>query len=792
MNKKLYKLMNWPEIEEIVYADGDAPHRILGAHKVGSSHLVQAFFPGAKEVTINLAHAEGSYPMEVADEEGFFAALIPVKEFVRYSYHVVYDDGRTEDVYDPYNFEPLFDREDVIRFNAGVHYHVYNKFGAHLMTRDSVLGVNFTVWAPNAVRVSVVGAFNGMDGRRHQMTRVDPSGIFELFIPGVKEGFTYQYEIRAKNGTTFLKADPYAQASQNGGAVSVVGGEKDGYKWQDDMYLRTRRSKRYTKKPLSVCEISIDSFAEAFRGNRKTYTYKDMAEPFVAYLKQYGFNALELQPVTNHTVNPFEITSFYSINDSYGTAEDFMAFVDAMHAADIPVILEWTPTFFPETEYGISFFDGMPLYEYGDPAKMRQVKSGYLTFDFGRKQVCNYLISNALYLAMRFHIDGLRFTDISKAIYLDYDRAPGEWNPNVYGGNENLEAIEFIKQINTVMKKMDPGFLMITKETACWPQVTEAIDKGGLGFDYKWNNGWSHDFLDYLRNDPVYRSAHHDALTFPLIYAYTEHYILSFAHEDAEQGYTTIIESMPGSNEMRLANLRLAYSCLYAYPGKKMLFMDPASRIAEEEAQIVQLLQRLNELYASHAALYERDDDELSFEWIKSGAAEECLLTFLRLGKRDKDTLLFVVNTAGRDANVVTGVPYDGKYARIFCSEDSVFGGAHTTDKSDINAVRKDVDGREYALKLTVPALSVTVLKYTPYTMKERAVRKIKEENEYEREKEMEREAQALIEAHMREEERLLAEMKKRHEEELIAQNKAIEEKYAQREAEQIKKAGKK
>lgn len=794
MNKKLYKLMNWPEIEEIVYADGVSPHRILGCHKVGGNFLIQTFFPGAQSVVIHPEREEGSFPMELADEEGFFAALIPArKEAFRYSYHVTYPDGTVEDVYDPYLFEPLIDREDIIQFNSGIHYHIYKKLGAHPMTRDGILGVNFAVWAPDATRLSVIGTFNAWDGRRHQMTRVDPCGIFELFVPQAKAGDAYQFELRLKDGNIIRKADPYAFACKDeSGALSVVCETiKDDFPWTDERYMEARKKRSFTGKPFSVCELSLDAFAEAFRKEGTPYTYRDMASDLVKYLQQYAFHAVELQPVVEHGVNPFEVTAHYAIKGAYGTREDFMALIDALHAADISVILEWTPTFFAERDYGLSFFDGAPLYEYGDLTKMRQKTSGYLTFDFGRKQVCNYLLSNALYFATYFHIDGLRFTDISKAIYLDYDRSPEEWHPNVYGGNENLEAIEFIKQMNISMRKFDPGFLMITKETACWPQVTEAIDDGGLGFTYKWNNGWSRDFLQFLRNDPAYRGAHLGELTFSLIYAFSEHYILAFAHEDAEQGYTTIIENMPGNEEARWANLRLAFTSMFVYPGKKMLFMDPVKNAKGKDAQMVLFVEALNYLYATHPALYELDDVEAGFEWINANNAEASTLTFVRKGKKDKDTLLVVVNFAGIEQDLVVGVPFDGKYHVIFTSEDLSFGGNEPGNADALNAVRKDVDGREFAIRVHVPALSVTIFDYTAYTVKERAIRKIKQETEYQRELELEKNAAALEEAHRAEEEKLLAELHARQKKEKEQKAKEIEEKYLKLEAEQIKEAGK-
>ena len=786
MNTRLYKLMNWPEIEEIIYSDGDDPHRILGAHKVGTNTLIQAFFPGASSVTVKLEKGtKKNFVMELADEAGFFAALVPGSPSkLTYSYEVVYEDGTKKNVRDPYNFAPVITREDCIKFTSGIHYDIYDKLGAHIMTRDGVSGVNFATWAPDVARVSVIGDFNGFDGRLHQMRRVDPCGIFEIFIPDVEEGAQYRFEIKTKDGFLYVKADPYARKFlQDDENVCVVTRDKR-FKFTDDKFIEARKRANKLTIPLSIAEISLDSFASDMGDD---VDYEQLAAEVVRFVKTNGFNAIELTPVMETDVyDPFGVLAYFAPDSMYGDTDGFQNFVDIMHAEGIRVIMDFVCTFFPENNPALRQFTGTHLYEYGDPNKGVQKSSGYIIFDYGRKEVTNYLISCALYWVKTFHLDGLRFTDISKALYLDYDRAPGEWMPNIYGGNQNLEAEEFVRHLNSVLMKHDSGILRITKETACYPQVTGPLDDGGLGFDLKWNNGWSRDFFTYMKNDPLFRSSHHNELTFSLIYHYSEHFILTFSHEDIG-GYTPMTEMMPGDISGKEANARFAIAYLYLHPGRKMIYRGIWEVDGEKRKKLGDFMKALNTLYFSHPALYETDDSPEGFEWINSTAAQECNMSFLRKGKKDSDTLLIVCNMAGVRREMEAGVPFDGKYTEILNTDEERFGGSGAvngpTPKEAINSPR---DGRQFMIPVTLAPASIVVFKYTPYTEEEKKIRVIRHEARAKMEEEQSKKMKALAQKREKEEAKLLKELRKRYEKEISEQEKAIAEKYRKIEEEKI------
>jgi len=784
MNNKLYKMMNWPEIEEIIYSDGDNPHRILGAHKVGSNYLIQAFYPDAKEISVLVENTKKTYPMELADEAGFYAVLVPYIEKLRYKLVITDVNGVEEAVDDPYAFGPYMDREDFIKFGSGIHYHIYEKLGAHPMKRGTVQGTLFAVWAPSAARVSVIGDFNNWDGRVCQMHRLDPIGVFEIFVPGAKENDGYQFEIKTRSGLIFKRPDPYAMLSRGeNGMISVIS-ERKSIVWNDSKWLTQRRKFDLDEAPLSICEISIDAFAGRHEGRN---TIEEITSDILEYVQNHGFNTIELMPVMKHVPGHFyHILDFFALDDSNGTPEEFMKFIDACHTAGIRVILDWVPTFFPKSSCGLSSFDGKCLYEYEDPRIGVHPKSGDLIFDYGRKEVTNFLISNALYWIENYHIDGLRTSDISRILYLDYDRKPGEWIANIYGGNENLEALEFLKQLTTVIHKNNPGVILLTKETACWPQVTDSVDDGGLGFDYKWNNGWTRDFLSYMQNDPLFRAGHHDELTFSIIYSYTERFILGFTHEELEKGLEGLYYLMPGDSVQKMANLRLAISYMMVHPGRKHLYMEPDALTVDQSVFVENMLSRLNKLYYDHDALHQLDSSDGGFEWINNMATDECMLSFVRKSNDSTEMLLVVANMAGVERTVEIGVPADGRYTEIFNSDDISYGGTGVLNEGKKEARRKEVDGRDYSLSIKIGAVSLCIFSYVPYTEQEKKIRAIKEEEEIKKEAERQEKLAALKEMQSKEEERLLKELKEKYERELLEQEKAIEEKYEKIEEERI------
>ncbi|MCR5669778.1 MAG: 1,4-alpha-glucan branching protein GlgB [Butyrivibrio sp.] len=784
MNNKLYKMMNWPEIEEIIYSDGDNPHRILGAHKVGNSYLIQAFYPEAQSVSVYVENSKKSYDMELADEAGFFAVIVPFVDKLKYHYVVKYEGDKEVKLIDPYSFGPVMDREDFIKLGSGIHYHIYEKLGAHPMTRNGVKGTQFAVWAPSAARVSVIGDFNDWDGRVCQMHRLDPIGVFEIFIPGASENDGYQFEIKTRSGLVLKRPDPFATCSRGENGIISVIDNPGSINWTDDKWLSSRRKFKKDQDSLSICEISLESFAGRHEGKS---TMDEITADVIEYVTNHGFDTIELMPVMKHLPGHFyHILDFFALDDTCQNPREFMKFVDACHAHNIRVILDWVPTFFPKASCGLSDFDGKALFEYGDPRVGIHPKSGDLIFDYGRKEVTNFLISNALYWVETFHVDGLRTSDISKILYLDYDRKPGEWVPNIYGGNENLEALEFLKQLTTVIHKNNPGVLLITKETACWPQVTDDVDDGGLGFDYKWNNGWTRDFLSYMENDPLFRAGHHDELTFSIIYSYTERFVLAFTHEDMEKGLEGLYYLMPGDSSQKMANMRLAVSFMMVHPGRKHLYMEPDALTVDQSVFIENMISNLNKLYKSRKALHILDNTEGGFEWINDLAADECMLAFARKTENDKEMLVVVANMAGIDREYEIGVPEDGRYTEIFNSDDVSYGGTGLLNDGRIEARRKEADGRNYSIPVHMAAASLAIFSYTPYTEQEKKIRAIKEEEEIKKEKEREEKFLALREKQSKEEEKLIKELKLKYEKELMEQEKAIEEKYEKIEEERI------
>ena len=786
MNTKLYKLMNWPEIEEIIYSDGSDPHRILGAHKVGNNLLVQMFYPDAKEVTLCVdKDDEDTFKMEMADEAGFFAVLIPYLEGIDYHYEVVTKDDKKINLHDAYNFEPFLDREDFIKFNSGIHMDIYEKLGSRPMERNGYVGVNFAVWAPEAARVSVVGDFNGFEGRIHQMRKLDPNGIFEIFIPDVAEGDRYQFEIKNKSGITFRRNDPYALSvvHTEEGCFSVVKALSK-YDWEDADFIRSKKNFNKDQDPFSICEISIDKFVNRHRSDK---TLKELTEEILEYVDGYGFDAISLSPVMEHASDHnYHILNYFAVHEKYGDCAELKYFVNEAHKKDIAVIFEWVPTYFDGDEGGLADFNGKGLYEYQDPRKGYRKNTPDRVFDYGRKEVCNFLISNAMYWIKEYHADGFRLSDISKILYLDYDRNPGEWSPNIYGGNENLEAAAFLRNFTEAVHKYDKSAIIMTKETACYPGVTSSVDSNGLGFDYKWNNGWTKDILTYVQNDPIFRGGHHNDLTNSVLYCYSERFVLSINHEDLYKGLESLYDMMPGDSTQKLGNTRFVLSYMYTYPGKKMLAMDPDALTMDQSIALQNMISDLNTIYYEYPALSVNDTVDTGFEWINNMDAQNCRMSFVRHGKKKDEFLLVVCNMSGVMQELEVGVPQDGKYSEIFTSDKLEYGGSGITNPQLQLAKRAACDGRQYSIGVKLAPCSVVILSFTPYTDEENKIRKIKEDEEIRKEKEIEKSLAELKAKQDKEEEKLLNELRKRYEKELAQQRKAIEEKYEKIQEEKI------
>ncbi|WP_318708991.1 1,4-alpha-glucan branching protein GlgB [Candidatus Acetatifactor stercoripullorum] len=746
MTNKLYKLMNWPKIEEIIYSESDNPHALLGPHKAGGQTLVQAYFPGAKEVFLQLDEEQAGeekeaggcdIAMETADEDGYFAVLLPERQLKAYQYLVIYGNGVSVTRKDPYRHSPVITKSDTEKFKNGIHYTIYEKLGAHPMEHEGERGTYFAVWAPNALRVSVVGDFNQWDGRVHQMRRLWDSGIFELFVPDAKAGDNYKFELKLKGGLTYLKADPYGNAAQKRPETASVIADLNGFVWEDDAFLKNRAKFQTGNVPVSVYEMYLGSFVDPREGEDYA-NYRDIAPKVIAYVKKMGYTHVELMPVMEHPFDGswgYQVIGYYAPTARYGSPEDFMFFVNELHKAGIGVILDWVPAHFPRDTYGLSNFDGTCLYEHKDPRQGFHPHWGTLIYNYGRPQVSNYLIANALFWVEKYHADAIRMDAVASMLYLDYGKKDGEWVANMYGGKENLEAIEFMKHLNSIMKKRNPGVLSIAEESTAFPLITGSLEEGGLGFDLKWNMGFMNDYLTYIKYDPYFRSYHHGELTFSMIYAYSEKFMLVFSHDEVVHGKATMIGKMPGERKDKFANLRLTYSYMITHPGKKLLFMGQdigefdewnENRRIEwellqnpEHAGVAELMKDLNHLYRTRKALYELDDSPEGFAWINNISSKECYLSYLRKGADQEEVLLVVANFAGVEQEITTGVPFEGKYKEIFNSDHVKYGGSGVVNGRVKKAQDVEWDDKKQSITVKLAPLSLSILEFIPYTEEE-------------------------------------------------------------------------
>ena len=737
MEKKLYEMMNWPRIEALVYSEEDKPQEILGPHRVRGSILIQTFQPTATAVTIKVHGTDGAteYPMEQADEGGFYAALIPGKTVPAYTFLVEYDNGDRQELEDSYRFHPqVFGKKDLEAFEQGIHYTIYEKMGAHPMAIDGVDGTYFAVWAPNAERVSVVGDFNLWDGRRHPMCRIPKAGIFELFIPGLKPGACYKYEIKTRQGLPMLKADPYANAAELRPDTASVIADLSDFTWTDEKWLEQRKGKDYKKEPMLIYEVHLGSWRKPDpeeENGREFYTYRELAPMLAAYVKEMGYTHVELMPIMEHPLDEswgYQVTGYYAPTARYGTPEDFMYFMDYLHGQGIGVILDWVPAHFPKDAFGLASFDGTCLYEHFDPRKGTHPHWGTLLYNYGRPQVKNFLIANTLFWTEKYHADGIRMDAVASMLYLDYGKNEGEWVPNIYGGKENLEAIEFLKHLNSIYKKQKDGAILIAEESTAWPKVTGALEQEGLGFDFKWNMGWMNDFLGYMHYDPVFRGYHHGELTFSFIYAWSENFILSLSHDEVVHGKSPMVGKMPGDRDSQLNNLRAAYGFMAVHPGKKLLFMGQEFATFDEwnekesldwdllqyqdHSDMQDYVKALNALVKAHPALYERDCIPEGFQWINNISANENMLVFLR--KAEAETLLVVCNFSPLVYEKhKLGVPFEGRYKEIFNSDHEQFGGSDVRNKRVKTSKKSECDGFEDSIEITVPPMGIAVFTCT-------------------------------------------------------------------------------
>lgn len=756
MDIALYDLMDWPEIEGVIYSECDNPHKLLGPHMVGKECLIQVYLPDAISVIVKLSNKK-KYEMELVDDAGYFAVLIPCRTIPAYTLEVEYENGAKASIMDPYAFEPTITEPELNAFAAGINYEVYRMLGAHIMEVDGVTGTSFAVWAPNAVRVSVVGDFNFWDGRLHQMRRLGDSGVFEIFIPGIGEGQLYKYEIKFKGGMAGLKADPYANyAELRPGTASKVW-DIDKYQWRDDVWMKERGQKQCADKPMSVYEVHLGSFMRAKEEQEGGFcNYRELAQSLLKYVQSMGYTHVELMPVTEYPFDAswgYQVTGYYAPTARYGTPEDFKYFVDTLHQAGIGVILDWVPAHFPRDVHGMAAFDGTCLYEHFDPRQGAHPDWGTLIYNYGRPQVSNFLIGSALFWAKEYHADGIRMDAVASMLYLDYGKKNGEWVPNIYGGKENLEAVAFMRHLNSIIKKKMPDVMMIAEESTAWPKVTGKVEEESLGFDYKWNMGFMNDFLDFMHYDPIYRKAYYGELTFSMIYNYSERFLLVFSHDEVVHGKASMLNKMPGATqEEKAANLRAAYGYMFTHPGKKLLFMGQdfgqTTEWSEEKEvdwglleydihrQLQDYVRDLNALYCSEPALYAKDYETEGFGWINCISADETIVVFERRAS-EQDRLVVVANftPVPRD-NYKIGVVVPGKYKEIFNSDNEKYGGSGFINPRVKFSKFEECDGFDDSIRIKVPPMGVTVFRYIPVVedtkekepSKKKTVKKVKSE----------------------------------------------------------------
>ena len=712
MTKKLYKLMDWARIEGVVYSEESNPHEFLGLTKYLSGYLAQAFFPGEKKVSIVFKSGIDAkeYPMELADEDGFFATYISkltVLDNTNYYFKIFKKDGSVVEIDDPYRFKPTIDEKILKKFNAGICYDIYNYLGAHKKTIDGVRGVAFAVWAPNAIRVSVVGSFNNWDGRVHQMRRLGDSGVFEIFIPGVKVGDTYKYEIKAKGSVIILKADPYGfSATLRPDTASVVTDLKR-FGFTDKEWIKNRKAVK-TDKPMAIYEVNLASFISDEEG--KFPNYMEIANELCDYVKETGYTHIEIMPIMEYPLDEslgFQTVGYYAPTKRYGEPEDFMYLINHMHENGIGVILDWNPAFFPKDNHGLSYFDGTYLYEHMDPRQGLTADGQNCIFNYGRGEVSNYLISNALFWVQVYHADGIKINNVAMMLYLDYGKEEGAYVANIYGGNENLEALELLKHLNSINLKLKTGAMIIADNHGYFPMLTEKLDKGGVGFDYEWNKSFAKDLTSFMYFDPIYRASHYDELTLSMVYAYSENYIVPLSHEEALEASGSVLNNLPGDINKKHANLKLMMGYQFTHPGKKLIYMD--HRLEDGEQNGIKYITDLLNLYKNAKPLYELDESPDGFEWVNNISANENILSFLRKSKSG-DMLLVICNFADLAyEKYEMGVPFAGKYKEIFNSDDEKYGGTGVINKRVKSSKEKECDFRDNSIKINIPPLGISI-----------------------------------------------------------------------------------
>jgi 1,4-alpha-glucan branching enzyme len=743
------------QIERIVGNQHHDPFEVLGPHQIQqdgkSVWVVRAYLPSADAAWIVCPEERKEYPMHPVHHPHFFECTLDVAELSNYQLRI--KEGDHERVtYDPYAFRsPLLTDFDVHLFAEGNHHRIYEKLGAHLTEVEGVQGVYFAVWAPNARNVSVLGDFNWWDGRKHQMRRIG-NGIWELFIPELKEGVHYKFEIKNQAGHIYEKSDPYGFQQEVRPKTASIVTNLDTYEWGDRDWVEKRRQTETITHPVSVYEVHLGSWLHAssaepakrangeieppvivadLKPGARFLTYRELAERLIPYVKELGFTHVELLPIAEHPFDGswgYQVTGYYACTSRYGSPQDFMYFVDQCHQNGIGVIVDWVPGHFPKDGHGLANFDGTALFEHADPRKGEHKEWGTLVFNYARHEVRNFLVANALFWFDKYHIDGIRVDAVASMLYLDYCRKEGEWLPNQYGGRENIDAADFLRQMNHVVFSYFPGALTIAEESTAWPMVSWPTYVGGLGFNLKWNMGWMHDMLDYFSMDPWFRQFHQNNVTFSIMYAFSENFMLAFSHDEVVHGKSNMIGKMPGDEWQKFANLRCLYTYMFTHPGKKTMFMsmefgqwsewnvwgDLEWHLLQFESheKLKNFVGKLNQLYRSEPALYSQDFSNDGFEWIDCSDNRHSVVSFIRKAKNSEEYVITVCNfTPQPHAHYRVGVPEFGFYTELFNSDAREYGGSNMGNLGGKWAEEWSFHNRPYSIDLCLPPLGVLVLK---------------------------------------------------------------------------------
>jgi len=720
------------QVELIINAVHWDPFEVLGPHpEQDGSVRVRAFLPTARAAEV-VALGDGGrhFPMRRIHEAGVFEAHVAdAGDVAQYRLQVTDAAGQVAEVLDPYSFPPLLSDFDLHLIAEGTHYKKYEKLGAHVREVGGVRGVHFGVWAPNARRVSV-GDFNNWDGRRHAMRVRGSTGVWELFIPELAQGDRYKFEVKARHTDSLgVKTDPYGFSFELRPQTAAIVFDIDQYQWQDSAWMQARTNFDWLHAPISIYEVHLGSWMRVPDEGNRWLTYRELAPKLAAYAKEMGYTHVELLPITEHPLDAswgYQALGYFAPTSRFGTPTDFMWFVDYCHQQGLGVILDWTPAHFPRDAHGLARFDGTPLYEYGDPRKGEQKDWGSLVFDYGRREVRNYLISSALFWLDKYHADGLRVDGVASMLYLDYSRKPGEWVPNVHGGRENLEAVDFLKSFNEVVHGYHPGVLTIAEESTSWPGVSRPVYAGGLGFSMKWNMGWMNDMLVYMSKQPIFRRYHHQNLTFSMLYAFSENFVLPFSHDEVVHGKRALLDKMPGDRWQKFANLRLLFAYFFTHPGKKLLFMggDIGQWREWSETESIdwhllnepahqglrRLVQDLNGVYRSQPALHDLEFESAGFQWIDCNDADDSVVSFLRRA-RDGACVVVVCNfTPVPRLAYRIGVPEAGFYRELLNSDSMFYGGSNVGNGAGLNTTSVPHHGRPHSLPVDVPPLGVVIL----------------------------------------------------------------------------------